>query len=54
MTAVGRRSDDVRSTVRINRVAGMFLSYEDAAWVMLEAALTDAYDRELVSASTAA
>lgn len=52
MTPAGHRSPDVASTVRVNRVAGMSVSYEDAAWVMLEAALTDAWDRELVSAAT--
>lgn len=52
MTTHGYRSADVRSTIRINRVAGMSVSYEDAAWVMLEAALTDAYDRQIVSAAT--
>ncbi|MEU1306078.1 MULTISPECIES: hypothetical protein [Streptomyces] len=40
------------STVRVNRVAGMSVSYENAAWVMFEAASTDAWDRELVSAAT--
>ena len=52
MSAHGRRSADVRSTVRINREAGMSVSYEDAAWVMLEAAVTDTYDGQLVSAAT--
>ncbi|AFV90599.1 BVR-B_like_SDR_a multi-domain protein [Acidipropionibacterium acidipropionici ATCC 4875] len=52
MTPAGRRSPDVGSTVRINRVAGMSISYEDAAWVMLEAATTSGWDRELVSAAT--
>jgi len=52
MTSVGRRSVDVAATVRVNRVAGMQVSYEDAAWVMLEAATTEKWDRELVSAVT--
>jgi putative NADH-flavin reductase len=52
MTPAGHRSADVTSTVRINRSAGASVSYEDAAWVMLEAATTSAWDRELVSAST--
>ena len=52
MTSAGYRSPDVRSSVRINRPVGMSLSYEDAAWVMLEAAFTDGWDRELVGAST--
>lgn len=52
MDSVGHRSQDVRSSVRVDRDAGSFLSYEDAAWVMLEGALTDAYDHQLVSAAT--
>lgn len=52
MASVGRRSADVRASVRINRDGGDFLSYEDAAWVMLEAATTNTYDRELISAGT--
>jgi hypothetical protein len=38
--------------MRINRDAGPFVSYEDAAWVMLEAATTHDYDRQLVSGAT--
>lgn len=53
MAGAGQRSPDVRATVRINRDAGPFVSYEDAAWVMLEAATTHDYDRQLVSAATA-
>lgn len=52
MASVGQRSPDVRSSVRINRDAGPFVSYEDAAWVMLEAATTNSYDHQLVSANT--
>lgn len=52
MASIGRRSPDVRASVRINRDAGPFVSYEDAAWVMLEAATTSAFDRQLVSAAT--
>ncbi|MGE3978046.1 MAG: NAD(P)-dependent oxidoreductase [Nitrospira sp.] len=52
MDSVGRRSPDVRRSVRINRDAGPFVSYEDAAWVMLEAAITTTYDRQLISAAT--
>jgi len=52
MSFVGQRSSDVRSTIRVDRDAGPFISYEDAAWVMLEGALTDTYDRQLVSAAT--
>lgn len=53
MAGVGQRSPDVRASVRINRDAGPFVSYEDAAWVMLEAATTHDYDGQLVSAATA-
>ncbi|WP_062521928.1 NAD(P)-dependent oxidoreductase [Demequina silvatica] len=53
MASIGHLSAEVRGAIRVNRPAGMFVSYEDAAWVMLEAALTDAYDRELISAATA-
>lgn len=52
MTTHGHRSPDVRSTIRINRVAGMSVSYEDSAWVMLEAALADTYDHQIISAAT--
>lgn len=52
MASTGYRSNDVRATVRINRDAGPFVSYEDAAWVIVEAAVTDTYDRQLVSAAT--
>jgi putative NADH-flavin reductase len=52
MSSVGKRSQDVRSSVRINRDGGGFVSYEDAAWVMLQAATTNTYDRELISAGT--
>ncbi|KQB84375.1 2,3-dihydroxy-2,3-dihydrophenylpropionate dehydrogenase [Corynebacterium oculi] len=54
MTSVGYRSPEVASTVRVNRVAGMSVSYEDAAWVMIEAALTSQWDGELISAATPA
>lgn len=53
MAGVGKRSDNVQASIRINRDAGPFVSYEDAAWVMLEAATSERYDRQLVSASTA-
>lgn len=54
MGSAGRRSPDPGAAVRINRDAGPFVSYEDAAWVMLEAATTAAWDRQLVSAATSA
>ena len=52
MRSTGKRSQDVRASVRINRDAGPFVSYEDAAWVMLEAATSNTYDRQLISAAT--
>ncbi|MDY0391061.1 NAD(P)-dependent oxidoreductase [Desulfobulbus oligotrophicus] len=52
MQGTGRRSPDVQATIRINRDAGPFVSYEDAAWVLLEAATTDSYDHQLISAAT--
>lgn len=52
MSSVGQKSPDVRTSVRINRDAGPFVSYEDAAWVILEAATTNHYDNQLVSAAT--
>jgi len=52
MESVGQRSPDVRASVRVNRDSGPFVSYEDAAWVMLEAATTNNYDHQLVSAAT--
>lgn len=53
MMGVGHRSLNVQDAIRINRDAGPFVSYEDAAWVMLEAATTKLYDRKLISAATA-
>lgn len=52
MGSAGQRSEDVRSTIRINRDGGPFVSYEDAAWVMLEGATSSVYDGQLVSAGT--
>ncbi|TDN69993.1 NAD(P)H-binding protein [Paraburkholderia sp. BL10I2N1] len=52
MGSVGLRSTDVRASVRINRDSGPFVSYEDAAWVMVEAATTNNFDRQLISAAT--
>lgn len=54
MASAGKRSADVRANIRINRDAGAYVSYEDAAWVMLEAATSDVYDNQLVSAATPA
>lgn len=50
--SAGQRSEDVRSTIRINRDGGPFVSYEDAGWVMLEGAVSSIYDGQLVSAGT--
>lgn len=52
MRAVGRRSAEIASRVRIDRDGGPFTSYEDAAWVMVEAAVTDRFDNQLVSVGT--
>lgn len=52
MASAGQHSPDVARTIRVNRDAGPFISYEDAAWVMLEAATSNTYDRQLISAST--
>lgn len=52
MAGVGYRSPNVQETIRINRDAGSFVSYEDAAWVILEAATTNLYDKKLISAAT--
>lgn len=52
MASAGRRSPGVRASIRIDRDAGPFVSYEDAAWVMLEAATTSTYDNQLISAAT--
>lgn len=48
----GQHRDDVASTVRVNRDAGPAVTYEDAAWVILEAGTTDQWDHELISAVT--
>lgn len=52
MDAQGARSKLENRVVRVNRETGMYTSYEDAAWVMLESATTDKYDRQLVSVAT--
>ncbi len=54
MSATGHRSADVAATIRIDRDGGSFVSYEDAAWVMVEAATTSTYDGQLISAGTPA
>jgi uncharacterized protein YbjT (DUF2867 family) len=40
------------ANIRVNRPSGPFVSFEDAAWVMLEAAEGSQWDGELVTAST--
>lgn len=52
MDSVGYKSQDIQNTIRVNRDAGPFVSYEDAAWVILEAASTSQYDKQLISAAT--
>lgn len=52
MASTGRRSPNVCASIRVDRDAGAFVSYEDAAWVMLEAATTSTYDNQLISAAT--
>lgn len=52
MAGRGHRSADVNSTIRVNRDAGPFVCYEDAAWVILEAATTPTWDGQLISAAT--
>jgi hypothetical protein len=42
-------------TIRVNRPSGrMFLSYEDAAWTMVEAAAASQYDGQLITAAPGA
>lgn len=42
-------------TIRINRPSGQgFVSYEDAAWAMVEAAEASKYDGQLITAAPAA
>lgn len=40
------------ANIRVNRPSGPFVSFEDAAWVMLEAAEGSQWDGQLVTAST--
>ena len=40
------------ANIRIDRTSGPFVSFEDAAWVMLEAAEGSQWDNQLVTAST--
>ena len=39
--------------IKINRQSGGFVSYEDAAWVMVHAAEVADYDNQLITAATA-
>lgn len=50
MESTGHRSENIE--VKVNRPAGMYVSFEDAAWVIVEAALTDQWDGQLITAAT--
>jgi uncharacterized protein YbjT (DUF2867 family) len=54
MQAVGKRSDGLpeAANIRVNRPSGNFVSFEDAAWVMLQAAEGPQWDGQLITAST--
>lgn len=52
MGPAGHRSAGVKGTVVIDRAGGPFVSYEDAAWVMVEAAVTDQWDGLRISAAS--
>lgn len=54
MLSVGKRSpvQEIKDSIRINRDAGGFVSFEDAAWVVTEAATTTQWDGQLISAGT--
>lgn len=54
MRDVGKRSpvETIKAGIRVNRSGGAFVSYEDSAWVIVEAALTSTWDNQLVSAGT--
>ena len=54
MDSLGAKSADLpaAANIRVNRPSGGFVSFEDAAWVMLEAAEGSQWDGELVTAST--
>ena len=41
-------------TIRINRPGAEFISYQDAAWTMLEAATRDDFDNQLITIAAAA
>jgi uncharacterized protein YbjT (DUF2867 family) len=51
MKNVGARSSPPPA-IRINRPSGDFVSYEDAAWVMAQAAEVSDYDGQLITAAT--
>ena len=54
MRSLGKKSENLPDSlnIRINRPSGSFISYEDAAYVMVNAAETNDYDNELITAST--
>jgi uncharacterized protein YbjT (DUF2867 family) len=54
MKSLGSRSPDLPDAAHIlvNRPNGNFVSYEDAAFIMLEAAEGDQWDGQLITAST--
>lgn len=54
MSAVGKKSLDLPSVlnIQVNRHSGDYVSYEDAAYVMVKAAQSSEYDGQLIAAST--
>ena len=51
MKSVGATSEPPPA-IRINRPSGDFVSFEDAAWTMLQAAESSDYDGQLITAAT--
>lgn len=54
MDPLGKKSANIPASlnIRINRPSGPFVSYEDAAWVMVRAASIPDWDRQHITAST--
>lgn len=54
MRNMGHKSSNLPDSlnIRINRPSGDFISYEDAAYVMVRAAMTNEYDGQCITAST--
>ena len=52
MSNKGKKSNPVAEP-KVNRESGMYVSYEDAAHVMLEAAEKSTWDRQLITLATA-